>query len=515
VVVANGKRALPNLKVPFGMAARLLTAAAATLFTLTGMLIAQDEPPAQPKAKSATAPAGQDEKPGTPADEQRESLEKFLQRGSKQWHEAVQGARVGRELHPSLRAQRKVFHERPSSEEQKRVDELKKKGDYKNEDVPLIERVAKYDVYMLADPDKWKKAKADLEAAIDRPPDKFTVKYREFLRNYLPDLLDNHLYVRVNAMRLLAKLKDQQAIGVFVENLGDPQQHEAVKYCAVQGVILLAQQRITDVGKESEAVAALLGMLSQNEPIHRLTRQMVVRALGTIGRTNSVAIRRDADVGVALLRIIRDPNIRRLDRAEAVTALANLQVPAELDYNFQYAAYEIGLFAADSAASAIADPTADDLISHLFLLSASDALVGEVKEKTSLNKQVGQHPSAKGKGDPEYVRQIGEHVKRISKLTVNIYKPLDRPPGQPAAKEDLLKRRDRVKNDIGALSPALEQLQTFLKTRPPRSTKLAPDAPDLGPPPALAGMEEEAPAQPKSNGEPTDGQVKSSRSAGP
>jgi hypothetical protein len=308
---------------------------------------------------------------------------------------------------------------------------------------------------------------------------------------YLPELLDNHLWVRANAMRLLAEVKEEGVIRIFVANIEDPKQHEGVKFLAIEGIERLAKKHlINDVQLESMAVSSLLHIVNKGDQVHPFTRQSAVRALGAIGRPTRIVGRNDADVAVALLKILRDPNIRRLDRHDAVVALANLQIQPDLDYNFQYVTYEIAQFVADVGSAALADPSVDDLRSDLFLVEAAYAVAPEVKTNVSLAASVKKHAKATGHGDPAYVRAFGDQINRVTAEALKVYKPdlgVAKGAAQPKEK-DVFKRNAEIKEGLqGPFATQLAALIQLIKNKPPRSMQLTPDTQELGPPPALVG----------------------------
>jgi hypothetical protein len=213
------------------------------------------------------------------------------------------------------------------------------------------------------------------------------------------------------------------------------------------------------------------------------------------------------DVAIELLKIVRDPNIRRADRAEAAVLLANLNIPAQADYNYQYVAYEIGQFAADVGAAAANDPATDDLHSDLYLVDASYALVAEKRpDKSALFDRARKSTASSAKADPAYIRSIGDHVTKLTVEALKIYKPdvvtTKTAPGKATTKqtEDVFKRAKDVRDGLqGSFSDRLVRLNDFLKSTPPRSMKLTPMVEELGPPPSLAKSKTES-AEEAANG---------------
>jgi hypothetical protein len=408
---------------------------------------------------------------------------------------------------------------KPTAEEHRKFDELRKQNIIKDEDIAIIDKVAKRQVYSLSQPQRdWylpgsegRKSRDAIETMLETgggATERFLTVYKQSLLNYLPDLLNNHIWVRVNAMKLLAKMRDERPIKLFCDQIQDSNQHESVKFMAMEGIEALGQKRlITQVNLETLAIQTLLDVLAKPDQFHPFTRQQAVRAIGAICRPNRVVGGNDVDVAIELLKIVRDPNIRRADRAEAAVLLANLNIPAQADYNYQYVAYEIGQFAADVGAAAANDPATDDLHSDLYLVDASYALVAEKRpDKSALFDRARKSTASSAKADPAYIRSIGDHVTKLTVEALKIYKPdvvtTKTAPGKATTKqtEDVFKRAKDVRDGLqGSFSDRLVRLNDFLKSTPPRSMKLTPMVEELGPPPSLAKSKTES-AEEAANG---------------
>jgi hypothetical protein len=418
------------------------------------------------------------------------------------------GSRAHRKQDPALLVEKVLDAIEPSTDELRRFNDLRKQQDIKkDEELALIDKVIRWQVYSLTQPQsawyqpgsKGRKSRDEIERMLETgsgAAERFLALYKESLLKYLPQLLDNHIWVRVNAMKLLAKAQDERTIKLFCDQMENPDQHESVKFMAMEGLETLGQKKlITQVNLETLAVNTLLDVLSKSNEIHPFTRQQAVRALGAIGRPNRTVGGNDVDVAVALLRIVRDPNIRRADRSEAALLLANLQVPAQADYNYQYIAYELAQFAADVGSAAANDPASDDLHSHLYLVDTSYALVAEKRaERMPLVERAKRNSQASSKADPTYIRTLGDQVTKLTVEAIKVYKPDvtatktgHTKPAQKAS-EDVFKRAEEIKKGLqGRFTDELGALEGLIKSRPPRSMKLTPFMEELGPPPALVG----------------------------
>jgi hypothetical protein len=475
-----------------------------------------DDPPAddpeQGKDKKAKA---KDEKPNPYAKDVK-TVKEYESPLVTDW---MRGSRPHRDPVPELLIKNHRLAPEPTPEENRRLTDLRRVGGTEPktpDDVALIDKAVKSLVYSLTDP-KWflpnaeghkraldlmKKNREEIEKVLEAKPgginEKFATIYRQSATKYLTELLDNNLWVRANAMRLLAMVKDENAIRVFVAQIEDPKQHEGIKFLAIEGIESMGRGRlIANVQLESMAVNSLLNTLKKNEQVHAFTRQAAVRALGSIGRPTRVIGQPDADVAVALIKILRDPNIRRVDRNDVVVALSNLQIQPELDYNFRYVAYEIAQFAADVGAAALQNPSIDDLHGHLFLVDNALALSPEKKvpNKTSLMESAKKHPKANANGDPAYIRMLGDQVNRLTVSGLKAYKPEAVVAAKPAAQakaDDIVKRNKDITDRLqgGDFKAELAKLYDLLKSNPPRSMRITPDTDELGPPPALVGPRE-------------------------
>jgi hypothetical protein len=380
------------------------------------------------------------------------------------------------------------------TEDKRRFDEIRKPGqDMKPDDKPFLEDFVKRQVYSMTAValKDWpnspaRKNRDDIEQLLNtiaanpkNVNEKFLAAYKQFLFQYLQDLLQNSLHARMNAMYLLQQLRDENTIGLFCDQISDPDQHEAVKFLAIEGLEQIGRRKITRVDSESRAVATLLNVLEQKEYTQK-TRMAAVRALGSIGRPGrDIGLKRDVNVAVTLLKIMRDPNIRRWDRHEAMNALASLSIPPEIDYNFQVVAYEIGQFAAETGQAAVKDPLSDDLYTHLFLVAASNALTTEPKQQ-HLAAQAKKH----GGKDELYVRMLGDPVKELAISALKIFPGIRR---LDDIAQKMQKVKEGIENPVNRYVARVESLREVLKSNPPRSLKLTPDTDELGPPPALVG----------------------------
>jgi hypothetical protein len=425
--------------------------------------------------------------------------------------EPWKGTRPKRDPVESLTISKPIPVPDPKAEDRRKFDELRKKSDFKQEDMELLDRMTRYQVFSLTRLDgPWKNNRDDIEKTLDNEgfgTEKFRREYKALLEKYLVQLLDNHLWTRVNAMKLLAKLEDEGNIDLFVKQIRDPQQHEAVKLWAIKGIGQLGQRGISQVDLEARAVAALLDTLTTNGELQSFTRQTIVQSLGSVGRPMRTAIKKDCEVAIELMKIMRNPANRRWDRHEAMIALAQLQIPNDIDYNFQLVAHEIGQFVADAAAAALRDPAIDDLRTHLFLVFAYESLLGKQRQnqvnKTSviyfLADKAKRHQIAKSKGDEDYVRTVGGLVHKLAGTSLIVYKINPKP-------EDLDARVNQIRAELKALGfdQQINELNSLLQSKPPRAAKLTPEAPDLGPPPQVAGPAKPAdkPAEPPKASDP-------------
>jgi hypothetical protein len=483
-------------------------------FVLLGLVPSQDDDPPQ-KGEQDGDKKSETKEQKKPAINKDVKNIKELELPTPVVNELMRGSRSHRDPVPELLIKKPLLARKPTPDETKRFGDLKKaSGDPKTkEDLALIDDVVKYQVYSMTDP-KWyqpnvearrsaleemRRNRDEIEKTLfdakGGSNENFMAIYKRTAMKYLAELLDNNLWVRVNAMRLLGMVKDEETIRLFVGQIEDPKQHEGIKFLAIEGIESLGQKKlIANVQLESLAVNSLLNVLKKGDQVHPFTRQAAVRALGAIGRPTRVIGRNDADVAVALLKVLRDPNIRRMDRNDAVVALASLQIPPELDYNFQYVAYEIAQFVVDVGAAALQNPSTDDLHGYLYLADASYALAPREKvRKMPLVESAKKHAKAKSHADSAYIQLLGDQVNRLNVSGIKAYKP-DAVMGAKAAAaalkvDDVVNRTKEIAGRLqnGDFAAELKSLNDLLKNKPPRSMQLTPDTEELGPPPALVG----------------------------
>ncbi len=483
-----------------GLAAALMIGLLLCARTTIGASV-QDDPAG--KSGSQDEPKQDDKKPGAKGSDKSAKSKKPESSDVKKLEdlplpgavlqELKRGERSQRQKTPELEINKPLPRDKVTQADKKKFDELKR-AEPKKDDLPWVDNYAKNQIYSLSERD-WtigdgRRHREEIEQLLDNPQnanEKFLAAYKESIKRYCQDLLDNHLWTRINAMRILAKVRDEGTLSIFCREIRDAQQHETVKFVALEGIEILGQLRIRQVGLETEAIATILDFMVQPN-LQIKVRMAAVRALGAIGRpSRNVGFQRDVEVSVALLKIIRDPNIRRLDRNQAVVALLGLQIPNDLDYNFQYVAFEVAQFVAEAAAVAEKNPAIDDLHTHLLLVDASFGLVIETKkDKKPLADRAQQHAIAPSHGDQVYVRTLGDQVKELTASAIKIYIK----PGSAKA-DDVLKRFEQIVRDIHnpefKFLSNLAALNGLLKDNVPRSKKLTPDTPELGPPPALVG----------------------------
>ena len=500
------------------LAHRAGVAVTVALLALGGMICAQEAKSSAgaaaspgPKSSDSQDPPAPGDKPAEGADEPaKASAEQRAAEASRSakslqemnldpdlQEELLRGTRPGRKPPDYLTNRVKLIAEKPAPADLAKVaaEEFRKRPTYGDADKALLDKVVKYQVYSLTDPNlsttELRKNATEVGRMLDNLPSsssEFQSLYRETAVQYLRELLTNHLFYRINAMILLAKVKDERLISdLFVPLIEDPEQPEGVKLWAVKAIGALGPQHVK-VDLETKAVGALLSLLNHNNPVHPFTRAQIVQSLGAIGRVSHITIQKDAAVAVQLLQVVRNPSLRRADRSLAVVALGELQIPPDLDYNFQLVAYEIGQFIAEAVAAAMQDPAADNLETHFFLVDASYVLDGGNPKLTALSERAKQHPKGQGR-DAAYVSDVGKPIKAMRTRALQIYsKGGAKPPTKDKAKdEDVMSRVTQIRKDLnGTDMPAqLEAFNEWLRRHPPRSMQLTPDVPELGPPPVL------------------------------
>ncbi|QDU64046.1 hypothetical protein Pan216_49340 [Planctomycetes bacterium Pan216] len=226
-------------------------------------------------------------------------------------------------------------------------------------DPALIDKVAKYHVYKLTDPNEL----ADLTRHADlimrdvrgasvagnskQLSVEFLKAYKASLFKYLKDLTDNNFVVRINALVLIERLYDPKSVNIhdgvpiLLEVLGDKKQEEAVRYLALSGLDAakeVGQARVVD---ERKAVNAILDMASEPD-VQEVTLEQLVTTLGNLERPHRGDIAERAEVGKFLADTALDTNMPARVRVAAGISLGKLQTSGIRGWNFRLQSVVMG-----------------------------------------------------------------------------------------------------------------------------------------------------------------------------
>lgn len=481
-------------RVP-ALAGRLLCSVASASVFLTGIAVVAQDPPQSAGAAKVEKPADTGKPQSNTTDDRRVVLDELTKKG------------LPRKPPDMFLLRKQLPFQTPSNAQLKRFEELVRSGLSNDADRAVADLVIKYRILRLTDPGilpRFAAIRDELVKDLDntrriQPP--LYELYITKLMDALPQLMENNIVVRVNAMIIMARQRYEPALAVMIAQVNNPDQHESVQNWAVNGIAALGELEIKNKALESEAVNALTKMLNRHKlptpqaAIHPFTQRNIVIALGAVGRPMLSAVDRDAKVTQNLIEILRDPTINRTTRSEAARALARMRVPPDLDYNFQPIAIEIARFSVDAAYAAIVNPEIDNLRSHLFVYDCYDALVSLGGDPTSRDPRrkagaAGVHPLAKAKRDAEFVAAIRDASKELTRILVDIYKP----PPEIKLPDDLRPKIAEITNRLknyGAEKAATDLLK-FIKARAPRDWKLTPTMEPLKP-----GSDPKLPEPPK------------------
>jgi hypothetical protein len=280
---------------------------------------------------------------------------------------------------------------------------------------------------------------------------------KTYIQELIPvaqELLKNHLFARTQAMIVLSKTGDSQAIDTFVAQLNDPNQVIMVKLLAANGLTNAAQGGKAPPGPNdaTKGARALLDFLYKEPNAFWMAQVRAFEALGALRRGSSDLAGNQADVADIAMEYLSNPKARPEVRAWAAWALGMIQVPgAVANFNYPLVAYHMGQLAAELG-DRIADQAPEPAKYYTgFLYQIYYGLKGEQGVRES-----GLVTQAKGRGG----------VADLEKLV-----------GQVVAAAITLSRSvgNQVPPNRAALKAKVNDLKAYLAKNSPKSDKLTPD----------------------------------------
>ncbi|HEV3165136.1 MAG TPA: hypothetical protein VGZ22_14010, partial [Isosphaeraceae bacterium] len=212
---------------------------------------------------------------------------------------------------------------------------------------------------------------------------RFRQEYNRLLLVALPKLLDNHLIARTEAMIILSKTADPDALPHFIKQLNDPNQVMMVKLSAAEGITNVAQHgRVkVDVGRANQAAKALSEYLQRESDTFWFAQMRALEALGSLRIATDMQGQNQCEMAGVALKFLADPDANPQLRATAAWALGMMNVPSAARFNYALVAYHMGQAAADIADQVIANtssnPDLADKLAGLLLYPIREGFYGE------------------------------------------------------------------------------------------------------------------------------------------
>ncbi|MBX6314670.1 MAG: hypothetical protein IRY99_17410, partial [Isosphaeraceae bacterium] len=132
----------------------------------------------------------------------------------------------------------------------------------------------------------------------------FRREYTKALLALMPELLKNQLHARIEAMLVLSRSGDPQAVPTFIEQLKDPDQVIAVKDLAAIGLLNVAQggrARLDEATVAIPGAAALTEFLEKEPEAPWPVKAHALEALGALRQPTPNPLRAQADFATTAL----------------------------------------------------------------------------------------------------------------------------------------------------------------------------------------------------------------------
>ncbi len=308
--------------------------------------------------------------------------------------------------------------------------------------------------------------------------DGFLKVYNKELLATLPKLLDNNLISRIQAMIVLAQVESKEIVPICVAQLKDANQTLWVKLWATRGLTNLAGGgrridsggAILDANDAFSAGKAIADYLEKEKEAPWFVQMRAVEALGALRNAALPASMQKADMAVAAMKCLADPDARLEVRAWAGWALGMMQVnPAIAKYNFPLVAFDLGTVAVQIGervnANFKTNPTEAEYLTGLLVTPLFQAFNGieGVRESGLLHS-----PAASA--NQNFIRQVSDLESSIAKTAVELIRV---PTGmRPEKQKDLSNR--------------IASLKALLDKNKPKDFKLVPSGPEFRPQEAVA-----------------------------
>ncbi|MGB0069383.1 MAG: hypothetical protein WBQ11_15290 [Isosphaeraceae bacterium] len=293
---------------------------------------------------------------------------------------------------------------------------------------------------------------------------RFLTEYNRILVRSLQPLLKHHLVPRVQAMIVLGSSGNPEALKLFLDEIRNPRQTLWVKLWAIRGITNIKQNPSArlSAAQEIEAARVVAGQLDEKTKDMPWPLQLrALEALSSLRQGYIPSAPKNAEMAVAVMRILTDPKARTEVRAEAARALGMMQITKAVPgYNFPLVAYAAAQLAAHVGDQIVASYSADKGTP----LNASKAeyltalLVGPVYQ--AFEGQAGVRESGLLHGNATAARsdiqKVADQIKPVAKAALELIRA---PKGQlKARRADLAARVDALKDFLAKNVPANRHL---------------------------------------------------------
>ncbi len=297
----------------------------------------------------------------------------------------------------------------------------------------------------------------------DQMNDSFRRVYSRKLLQVIPELLENHLFARTEAMVILSRLRDPAALDLLIKTLGESSQPIPVRLLAANGIAEIARSgQELSVNDTVRAAVALVDFLENNPDTFWLARVRALEALGALRQVAGIQNRNEALMATAVFSVLVHAEERLETRAWAAWAFGMLEVPAGFpQVNFSLVSYQVGRLAA-RLGHQIAEA---DLPQAQYL---TGLLVFQVFQGTNGD------PNFRGSGLVNS-RQLGPHSQFVNQVRRLVYQV-----GGDAVRLTNA-RGTQVPPARQALEKSVATLETYLDRNRPEDRTLVPDGPSFEP----------------------------------
>ena len=314
-----------------------------------------------------------------------------------------------------------------------------------------------------------------LQRAQDAKNAGFLSAYRRDLLEFMPKLLDYHLFTRIEAMILLGVAGDPEAMPVFIKQIQEPEQVLMVKLWAARGLTNIAQggRREVEVGRGALAATTISTLLEQQPDLPWPVRMRLLEALGAL----RMAGQNRAENATAALQVLADPDARPMLRAWASWSLGLMKVPPQVSqFNYGLVAYFMGRAAVDLGGrveSAFSEsPDLSRRLTGLLVYQVLPGLRGDPDVRDS------GVANALGLGrEAKLVGEIAAQVQSIAIAALNLTGRATPRPEHPQRRKELASRVAALRDYLAANRPEDAHLvpggREFPLPAPPESPKVA------------------------------------------